>query len=63
MAAHEATLNTLADAFNAVPVDSVEAVFLRHCFNHCIETWLSERFGREVYITEWDDDGMYLEDV
>jgi hypothetical protein len=63
IAAHSATVVTLADARDAAPVDSVEAIFLSHCINHCIETWLSEYLGRGVRITEWDDDGVTLEDV
>jgi hypothetical protein len=57
IAAHTATLNTLADARDKTPEGSVESIFLEHAFTHCLEAWLSDSFGYEVRCSDWRDGG------
>jgi hypothetical protein len=60
---HTATLNTLADARDQVDEASIEWIFLRHAFYHCLEQWLSEREGRELRITWADEHGVEVSEV
>lgn len=58
---HTATLHDLDEALQQTAVGSVEAIYLGHCINHCLEAWLSEYYGHEVRIAELSLDGALVE--
>ena len=61
LAAHAATLRDLDEALQQTAQGSVEAIFIGHSMNHCLEAWLSEFYGHEVRITALSLDGALVE--